>query len=154
MVLLDTGLVSSLSKQDRKNFIHLFAAVCVGDGELGADLMLAGAKKQECTDPARFRQDMKQIVDAVNCNLLRSFKLKDIKIGKVLIDTMDSVRTNKVKIDPNFTTLVMAIVVLEGVGRSLMPDLNIFRVAAPYVIPHVEVSDVKQLSPLIKKMYL
>eukprot|EP01061_Rhynchopus_euleeides_P045441 TRINITY_DN8150_c0_g1_i5.p1 TRINITY_DN8150_c0_g1~~TRINITY_DN8150_c0_g1_i5.p1 ORF type:complete len:503 (+),score=161.85 TRINITY_DN8150_c0_g1_i5:740-2248(+) len=153
LVMLDTGLVSSLSKADRKNFIHLFAAVCVGDGALAGDLMLAGAKTHECTQPERFRRDMKHIVDAVNADMQKSFQLKDIKIGRVLTDTMDAVRVNKVKIDPNFTTLIVAIVVLEGVGRSLWPELNIFRVAAPYVIPHVETSDVRQLAPLIHKLY-
>ena len=34
----------------------------------------------------------------------------------------------RVRIDDSFTTLVMSIVVLEGLGRQLDPELDIFKV--------------------------
>nr|AGU67983.1 ubiquinone biosynthesis protein [Angomonas desouzai] len=40
LVVLDAGLVTTLSSEERNNFISLFAAVACGDGELGADLMI------------------------------------------------------------------------------------------------------------------
>ena len=140
IVLLDAGLVSHLAVRDKRNFVELFAAVCVGDGRLAADLILAGAGgADECASPEAFREGMARIVDTVNLRQAGAFQLSKIQIGRVLLDTMDTVRDNRVRLDPNFTTLIVAIVILEGIGRSLDPDLNIFKVAAPYLLPHVEV---------------
>ena len=52
-----------------------------------------------------------------------------MRIGDVLLDVTSLVRTHSVKADPSFTTLVMAIVVLEGLGRELDPTLDLFSVA-------------------------
>ena len=35
------------------------------------------------------------------------------------------------QVEPNFTNLVMAIVVLEGLGRQLDPSLDLFTVSLP-----------------------
>ncbi len=37
--------------------------------------------------------------------------------------------THQVQVDASFTTLVCAIVVLEGLGRQLDPSLDLFSVA-------------------------
>jgi len=44
---------------------------------------------------------------------------------------MQLVRTHHVRIESNFTNLVMGIVVLEGLGRQLDPNLDIFQTALP-----------------------
>ena len=49
----------------------------------------------------------------------------------MLLELTTLVRRHKVKVEPNFTTLVMAIVVLEGLGRQLDPSLDLFAVAVP-----------------------
>ena len=48
---------------------------------------------------------------------------------QVLLDVTSLVRTHRVKVEPNFTNLVMAIVVLEGLGRQLDPSLDLFSIA-------------------------
>lgn len=35
----------------------------------------------------------------------------------------------RIQVEPNFTNLVMAIVVLEGLGRQLDPSLDLFSIA-------------------------
>eukprot|EP01060_Flectonema_neradi_P010542 TRINITY_DN17620_c0_g1_i1.p1 TRINITY_DN17620_c0_g1~~TRINITY_DN17620_c0_g1_i1.p1 ORF type:complete len:502 (+),score=47.76 TRINITY_DN17620_c0_g1_i1:40-1545(+) len=153
LVILDPGLVSSLKKVDKKNFTELFSAVCVGDGHLAAELMIAGSEYHRCRDAANFKSAMQSIIDRVSIHKNRSFALKDIKIGEVLNDALIAVRQNCVKLDPNFTQLIISIIVLEGMGRSLWPEMNIFTVSIPFLIPNIEKTDVKRLIPIIKKMY-
>lgn len=43
------------------------------------------------------------------------------------------VRHHHVKIEPDFTNLVVSIVVLEGLGRQLNPDLDLFAAARPFL---------------------
>ena len=44
---------------------------------------------------------------------------------------MALVRHNKIQADPSFTSLITSIVLLEGIGRQLIPDLNLFEVGMP-----------------------
>lgn len=43
------------------------------------------------------------------------------------------VSRHEVALDPSFTTVVVAVIVLEGLGRSLDPDLDLFNCARPYL---------------------
>lgn len=49
----------------------------------------------------------------------------------VLRRVMDAARNYHVKIDATFTQLLVGIVTLEGVGRQLDPEVDIFREALP-----------------------
>mmetsp|Transcript_6034 Transcript_6034/g.13284 ORF Transcript_6034/g.13284 Transcript_6034/m.13284 type:complete len:94 (-) Transcript_6034:195-476(-) len=44
------------------------------------------------------------------------------------------VRVHRVKIESNFATLTMAIVVVEGLGRQLDPHISLIQEAAPFVL--------------------
>ena len=91
--------------------------------------MLSRASDQRCTDPAAFKTGMKELIDKVRAGERGAFNLSNVRIGDVLLEVTSLVRTHQVKADPAFTTLVMAIVVLEGLGRELAPSLDLFSVA-------------------------
>ena len=63
-----------------------------------------------------------------------SFNLAAVEIGSVLREVLDLVRTHRVQVDPSFTSLVTSIVIVEGIGRQLVPDLNLFALAMPMVL--------------------
>ena len=126
---VDAGLVVELSAADRANFLALFAAIARGDGERAGELMLSRATEERCADPHAFKQGMKTLIGRVRAGERGAFNLSNVRIGDVLLDVTSLVRTHSVKADPSFTTLVMAIVVLEGLGRELDPTLDLFSVA-------------------------
>jgi predicted unusual protein kinase regulating ubiquinone biosynthesis (AarF/ABC1/UbiB family) len=41
---------------------------------------------------------------------------------------------HRVKLESNFVSVIIAIAVLEGVGRGLDPDVNILRAALPVLV--------------------
>ncbi|CAJ1018305.1 ABC1 family, putative [Leishmania lindenbergi] len=142
VVVLDTGLVTTLSRDERNNFISLFAAVACGDGELGADLMIDRLphSMRDAQDPVnreRFKQQMKQVFDLVSPEAA-GFRLSKVQIGTVLGKIMETVRENHIPLDGNFASLVLSVIVGEGLGRKLLPDFNIFAEAAPYLIAFLE----------------
>ena len=63
-----------------------------------------------------------------------SFNLAAVEIGSVLREVMELVRTHRVQVDPSFTSLVTSIIIVEGIGRQLVPDLNLFALAMPMVL--------------------
>ena len=65
---IDAGLVSTLDKQDRKNFVELFTAVVVNNGKRVGELMVdrsrdGGAK---CIDREGFCIEIGKLVDSVH----------------------------------------------------------------------------------------
>ena len=131
MGFVDAGLTVELAEPDRLNFLRLFKAIGNGEGELAAELMLRNAREHECDEPASFRAGMRDLVGRARAGQRGAFNLAHLQIGEVLLEVTDLVRTHRVKVEPNFTTLVMAIVVLEGLGRQLDPKLDLFSVALP-----------------------
>ena len=128
---VDAGLAVELSERDQANFKRLFRALGAGDGRRAARLMLEHATHHECVDPQGFEDGVERIVRGVGLGARGAFNLRALKIGDVLLELTTLVRLHRVKIEPNFTTLVMAIVVLEGLGRQLDPTLDLFAVALP-----------------------
>jgi aarF domain-containing kinase len=146
LVVLDPGLVTVLSPAERDNFISLFAAVACGDGELGATLMLDRMPKNaEVIDRDRFKAEMKRIFDEVAPGT-SGFRLCDVDIGRVLSRILNAVRVNHATIDGNFASLVVTVIVGEGLGRKLDANFNLFEEATPYMMQYLESSELKFLA--------
>lgn len=157
VVVLDAGLVTTLSKDERNNFVSLFAAVACGDGELGADLMIerlpASMKDpQNFGNREMFRKEMKEVFDLVAPGT-EGFKLSKVQIGAVLGKVMDTVRENRIPLDGNFSSLVLTVIVGEGLGRKLTPDFNIFSEAAPYLVGFLEDGELYFLANKLRQTY-
>jgi len=128
LIFLDTGLTTTLSPENRKNFLDLFDAIARNDGRLAASLMVSRSKAGTCVDQPRFEQRMAALIGRVQ---RQTFSLGDIRISEILGETMSIVRDHQVRIEPDFTNLVVSIIVLEGLGRQLNPEVDLFRAALP-----------------------
>lgn len=132
LVYVDAGLVNTLKPQDQVNFVDLFQAVAEGDGERAANLMIDRSRDPlSCVDRDGFVRGMTEIIDQVQ---LDSFRLDRVRIGSVLERVMTLVHRHHVRLEPNFSSLVVSIIVLEGVGRQLDPELDIFRTSVPMLL--------------------
>lgn len=58
----------------------------------------------------------------------------------------------QVRIDPNFTSVMMAIMVIEGLGRSLDPNLDILAYAKPCLMKRAHQSIREQVSLRLKQI--
>ncbi len=153
IVVLDTGLVTSLSPKERENFLALFGAVAAGDGELGARLMIERSKHNKCTDELRFVEDMKSVFEQVNPDKTVGFTLAHVAIGDILTKVMKTLRRHQVYIDGNFASLVLTVIVGEGMGRKLHPEFNIFQASAPYLVQYLEGTELQQLAAKLRQKY-
>jgi aarF domain-containing kinase len=61
----------------------------------------------------------------------RTFALGNIKIGDVLSEVLSMVRSHHVRLEGDFVNVVISILLLEGIGRSLDPGLDLFKSALP-----------------------
>nr|XP_006820386.1 PREDICTED: uncharacterized aarF domain-containing protein kinase 2-like [Saccoglossus kowalevskii] len=132
LILLDTGITSELEEEDRWNFEGVFTAVVLGDGEKVADLFLHHACAKECEDVDKFKKEMSTLVREATKNTLN---LSKVNVGELLRSVFSLLIEHKVKLESNFASMVLAIMVLEGLGRSLNPNLDIMAAAKAVLLP-------------------
>ncbi|XP_016426202.1 uncharacterized aarF domain-containing protein kinase 2 [Sinocyclocheilus rhinocerous] len=134
LVLLDAGIVAQLSEADQRNFRAVFTAVVLKQGERVAELILHHARANECQDVTRFKKEMAELVDHA---LSDTLSLGKIQVSQLLSQVFGLLIHHKVKLESNFASIVFAIMVLEGLGRSLDPNLDILEIAKPLLLKNL-----------------
>ncbi|TFK36951.1 hypothetical protein BDQ12DRAFT_706154 [Crucibulum laeve] len=129
IVFIDAGLVTTLDEKNRQNFLDLFRAVAEFDGYRTGQLMIERSRAPELAiDTETFALKMQHLVLSVK---RKTFSLGQIKISDLLTDVLKSVREHHVKMEGDFINTVISILLLEGIGRQLDPDLDLFASALP-----------------------
>ena len=129
LIFIDTGLVTELNATNRRNFIDLFRAVAEFDGYKAGHLMCERCRQPEAVlDEEVFALKMQHLVLAVKS---RTLALGNVKIGDVLQEVLGMVRRHHVRLEGDFVNVVISILLLEGIGRSLDPDLDLLSSSLP-----------------------
>ncbi|PPQ63785.1 hypothetical protein CVT24_004327 [Panaeolus cyanescens] len=129
IVFIDAGLVTTLDANNRQNFLDLFRAVAEFDGYKTGQLMVARSRLPHLAlDAETFALKMQHLVLRVK---RKTFSLGQIKISDLLTEVLKNVRVHHVKMEGDFINTVISILLLEGIGRQLDPDLDLFASALP-----------------------
>lgn len=129
IVFIDTGLVTRLNETNRRNFLDLFTAVASFDGYRAGQLMVERCRAPELViDEETFALKMQKLVLGVKS---QTFSLAKIKIADVLSQVLTNVREHHVKMEADFVNTVISILLLEGIGRQLDPEMDLFKSALP-----------------------
>ena len=143
IVFLDCGIVTQLSENDRRNLRDLIKAVILNNGQEAGRLMVERAKYETCSQVEggieQFSKGVGEIVSDFHDRRKEGLTLGAVRIGALLARVLDLCRVHGVEIDPAMSNVVMSTLVLEGLGRSLDPDTNLFDVALPFVLGHGKV---------------
>lgn len=141
LVFLDAGISTSLRPNDRKNLKDLFRAIVMNDGYKAGSLMVERARYERCSSLPEgkhlFASGVAEIVDEFHDRKREGLTLGAVRIGALLARVLDLCRTYGVEIDPEMSSVVVSMLVLEGLGRSLDPDLNLMKAAIPFLIGRV-----------------
>ena len=125
LIFIDTGLVTELNSTNRTNFLDLFKAVAEFDGYRAGHLMVERCRQPDAViNQEVFALKMQHLVLGVKS---RTFALGNIKIGDILNDVLGMVRDHHVRMEGDFVNVVISILLLEGIGRSLDPNLDLFK---------------------------
>ncbi|KAM9495673.1 putative aarF domain-containing protein kinase 2 [Clarias gariepinus] len=131
LVLLDAGIVAQLSEGDLRNLRAVFTAVVLQQGDRVAELILNHARANECQDVPRFKKEMAELV---NLAVSDTLSLGKFQVSELLSRVFRLLIHHKVKLESNFASIVFAIMVLEGLGRSLDPNLDLLEIAKPILL--------------------
>jgi aarF domain-containing kinase len=129
LIFIDAGLVTTLDNANRRNFLDLFQAVAEFDGYRAGKLMVERCRTPEhVIDEETFALKIQHLVLSVKS---KTFSLAKIKISDILTDVLTAVRQHHVKMEGDFVNTVISILLLEGIGRQLDPDMDLFKSALP-----------------------
>lgn len=138
IVFLDAGIATSLSKDDQRNLLDLFRAVLLDDGDQAGRLMVERAKNERCSSMEggvdAFARGISELVSEFHDRRREGLTLGAVRIGSLLSRVLDLCRRYGVEIDPAMASIVVSTLVLEGLGRSLEPNLNLIDFAVPFVL--------------------
>lgn len=125
LLFLDTGLVTELNTLNRRNFLDLFRAIAEFDGYRAGKLMISRSRSPETVlDGEVFALKMEHLVLAVKS---RTLALGNISFGDILSQVLSMVRTHHVRMEGDFVNVVLSMLLLEGIGRALDPDMDLLK---------------------------
>lgn len=129
LIFIDTGLVTELNAVNRENFLDLFRAVAEFDGYKAGHLMCERCRQPDAVlDKEVFALKMQHLVLSVKS---RTLALGNVKIGDILQEVLSMVRNHHVRLEGDFVNVVISILLLEGIGRSLNPDVDLLSSSLP-----------------------
>jgi ubiquinone biosynthesis protein len=135
IALVDLGLVGELTDAHRRSFGRFFTAWAQRDGDTMAHQMYemsAGAGMAR--DPVAFERYRAGVIEFVG--RYWGQRLGEVQVGKVLLDLLVLLRRYRIRVNPSFTIVNIAIAVTEGIGKQLDPDLDLMAEAIPYFLAH------------------
>lgn len=129
VVLIDLGLVAEIDDELKGPWIQTFIAVSQQDGRAAAKLFYTYAPTVGNVDYPKFEADV-----LAHFQTFHGKPLHEIEASQVLTGMMNILRRHHVQIDPVFTVVNLAMLVAEGLGKQLDPELDLIQHAAPYLM--------------------
>ena len=111
LVILDSGMVATLSPNDFRNLHDTFEAVIKGNGREVGQLFLERSPMSHCKNPEKFISAMAEIVEIAQKDRIT---FDNTEVAKLLLKVFDTLQTNRVKLDANFAAVILSIMVIEG----------------------------------------
>ena len=110
-MILDSGIVATLTPNDFRNLHDTFKAVIKGDGREVGRLFLERSPLNYCKNPEKFIAEMADIVTEAQKERLT---FDNTEVAMLLARVFNLLRNNHVKLDANFASVILAIAVIEG----------------------------------------
>ncbi|MFM7705096.1 MAG: ubiquinone biosynthesis regulatory protein kinase UbiB, partial [Rubrivivax sp.] len=127
-IALDFGIIGTLTETDKEYLAYNFIAFFRRDYKRVAELHIESG----WVPPDTRVGDLEGAIRAV-CEPQFDRPLKDISLGQVLLRLFQTSRRFNVEIQPQLVLLQKTLLNIEGLGRQLDPDLDLWTTAKPFL---------------------
>ncbi|MDM4766027.1 ubiquinone biosynthesis regulatory protein kinase UbiB [Pelomonas sp. SE-A7] len=127
-IALDFGIIGTLSENDKDYLAQNFVAFFQRDYKRVAELHIESGWV-----PADTRVDELESAVRAVCEPHFDRPLKDISLGQVLMRLFQASRRFNVEIQPQLVLLQKTLLNIEGLGRQLDPELDLWATAKPFL---------------------
>jgi ubiquinone biosynthesis protein len=123
---VDFGIVGTLTDSDRRYLAENFLAFFGRDYHRVAQLHIDSRWVPPGTRLDEFESAIRSV-----CEPVFNKPLKDISFGQVLLRLFQTARQFNMEVQPQLMLLQKTLVQIEGLGRTLYPDLDLWETAQP-----------------------
>ncbi len=127
--LIDLGMVGRLSPEMRDRCVDLMVAAGRNDQEAIADALYAIGTPTRRVDMRAYRAEVAMLSDKY-----LGKQLKDIEMSRMIADLVGGAKKFGLEIPPDFLLVGKALMTIEGVGKEIHPELDVFQEAKPYFV--------------------
>ncbi len=127
-IALDFGIVGTLTDSDKNYLAQNFLAFFRRDYK-----RVAEAHIESGWAPKETRVDEFEAAIRAVCEPIFDRPLKDISFGKILLRLIQTSRRFNVEIQPQLVMLQKTLLNIEGLGRQLDPELDLWKTAKPFL---------------------
>ena len=127
-ISLDFGIVGTLTEHDKEYLAQNFTAFFRRDYKRVAELHIESGWV-----PAGTRVDELEAAVRTVCEPYFDRPLKEISLGMVLMRLFQTSRRFRVEIQPQLVLLQKTLLNIEGLGRQLDPELDLWNTAKPFL---------------------
>jgi ubiquinone biosynthesis protein len=127
-ISLDFGIVGTLTEIDKEYLAQNFSAFFQRDYKRVAELHIESGWV-----PGKTRVDELEAAIRACCEPYFDRPLKELSLGMVLMRLFQTSRRFQVEIQPQLVLLQKTLLNIEGLGRELDPDLDLWSTAKPFL---------------------
>ena len=127
-IALDFGIVGALTDNDKHYLAQNFLAFFRRDYRRVAESHIESGWA-----PADTRIDAFETAIRAVCEPIFARPLKDISFGRVLLRLFQTSRRFNIEVQPQLVLLQKTLLNIEGLGRELDPDLDLWATAKPFL---------------------
>ncbi|UCV28192.1 ubiquinone biosynthesis regulatory protein kinase UbiB [Ferribacterium limneticum] len=127
-IALDFGIVGTLTDSDKNYLAQNFLAFFRRDYKRVAEAHIESGWAPKDTRVDEFEAAIRSV-----CEPIFDRPLKDISFGKILLRLFQTSRRFNVEIQPQLVMLQKTLLNIEGLGRQLDPELDLWKTAKPFL---------------------
>ncbi len=127
-IAVDFGIVGSLSLSDQRYLAENFLAFFNRDYRKVAEMHVESGWVPSSTRVEEFESAIRSV-----CEPIFEKPLKDISFGQLLLRLFQTARRFDMRVQPQLVLLQKTLLNIEGLGRQLYPELDLWQTAKPYL---------------------
>ena len=127
-VAVDFGIVGTLNTVDKRYLAENFLAFFQRDYHKVARLHVESGWVPSGTRVDEFESAIRSV-----CEPIFERPLKDISFGQLLLRLFQTARRFNMEVQPQLVLLQKTLLNIEGLGRQLYPDLDLWKTAKPFL---------------------
>ncbi|HJN52532.1 MAG: ubiquinone biosynthesis regulatory protein kinase UbiB [Pseudomonadales bacterium] len=127
-IALDCAIIGSLSEEDKAYLAKNLLAFFNRDYQQVARLHIESGWVPQDTDLHQFETVIRSV-----CEPVFQKPIKEISFARVLVNLFQTARKFNMEIQPQLVLLQKTLINIEGLGRQLHPDLDLWTTAKPFM---------------------
>jgi len=127
-IAVDFGIVGSLTLEDQSYLARNLLAFFTRDYRQVAQLHIDSGWVPSSTNVTAFETAIRSV-----CEPIFEKPLKDISFGQVLLGLFQTARRFNMEVQPQLVLLQKTLLNIEGLGRQLYPELDLWQTGKPYL---------------------